>query len=424
MTTSTSLATARRLAGERVVLIGRFASMSQRDAQALIVQQGGRTADRIMGDTSLIAVADDDQEAYRVAQAAIAEDSAAQSALAAGTLEIIGETELWARLGLIDTGDGVSRLHTPAMLAELLNVPVEAIRRWHRQRYLRESRQVRRLPYFDFREVAVARRLAELFHAGCSLRVIDRRMGEIERQFPKLDRPLAELSLVVQGRQLLLRHGDDLSEPGGQLLIDFGVPPEDASPEGDDQPAALPWPLTALADDSSVASVDGVKRLDSGELLAMAVDLEDQGDLKAAAEIYRTILAVFGPTAETNFTLAELLYRCGDRTAARERYYAAIELDEDYVEARANLGCLLAEEEESELAIAAFRGALAYHADYADVHYHLADTLDRAGSPAEAIHHWQRFLELAPSSPWAQHARQRLSPGDAPPLTPGISESP
>ena len=80
--------------------------------------------------------------------------------------------------------------------------------------------------------------------------------------------------------------------------------------------------------------------------------------------------------AFTCFQLAELLYRIGDLHAARERYYMAIELDEDYVEARANLGCVLVELGQRDLAIAAFEGALSLHADYADVHYHLARTLD------------------------------------------------
>ena len=81
-------------------------------------------------------------------------------------------------------------------------------------------------------------------------------------------------------------------------------------------------------------------------------------------------------TAEDHFSLAELLYRSGDLAAARERYYAAIELDENYVEARANLGCLLAEQGEHALAEAAFRGALEYHPDFADAHFHLARLLD------------------------------------------------
>ena len=97
-----------------------------------------------------------------------------------------------------------------------------------------------------------------------------------------------------------------------------------------------------------------------------------------------------------------------DLAAARERYYMAIELDEDYVEARANLGCVLAELGEKELAISAFQGALAYHDAYPDVHYHLGRILDEVGRSDEATVHWQSFLRLAPTSPWADEARERL----------------
>ena len=104
----------------------------------------------------------------------------------------------------------------------------------------------------------------------------------------------------------------------------------------------------------------------------------------------------------------ELLYRLGDITAARERYLMTIELDEEYVEARANLGCVLAELGQYELAIAAFEGTLQFHPDYPDVHYHLARTLDEIGRHDDAERHWQQFLTLSPSSPWAEEARGRL----------------
>ena len=70
--------------------------------------------------------------------------------------------------------------------------------------------------------------------------------------------------------------------------------------------------------------------------------------------------------------MAEVLYRAGDLPAARERYFMALELDEHYVEARANLGCVLLDLGEKELALAAFSGALKLHELYADVHYHAA----------------------------------------------------
>ena len=76
--------------------------------------------------------------------------------------------------------------------------------------------------------------------------------------------------------------------------------------------------------------------------------------------------------------------------------------------ARANLGCVLAETGQLELAVAAFYGALRYHADYADVHYHLARTLDEMGAEDSAREFWRSFLKLAPDSPWSDEARQRL----------------
>jgi tetratricopeptide (TPR) repeat protein len=106
--------------------------------------------------------------------------------------------------------------------------------------------------------------------------------------------------------------------------------------------------------------------------------------------------------------LAELLYRAGDLTAARERYYAVIELDPDHLQARASLGCVLAELGDHELALAALDGVLRQEPSYADAHWHVAGVLADLGRGREARHHLDTFLALAPESPWATLARQRL----------------
>jgi tetratricopeptide (TPR) repeat protein len=106
--------------------------------------------------------------------------------------------------------------------------------------------------------------------------------------------------------------------------------------------------------------------------------------------------------------LAELLYRSGDLTAARERYYTAVELDADHLEARASLGCVLAELGDHELALAALEGVLRQEPDYADAHWHLAGVLMSVGRAAESRQHLRAFLRLAPESPWATSARERL----------------
>jgi tetratricopeptide (TPR) repeat protein len=307
----------------------------------------------------------------------------------------------------MDADREVHRLSTPAMLAELLGVPIAVIRRWHRRGLIVPAREVGKLPYFDFQEVATARRLAQLLAAGMSPEAIERRLKALSRLVPAADRPLAQLSVIIEGKQILLRQGDGLIEPGGQLRFDFEAAESPLPPDR----AAEQWPDEVA--DTVLTAIGGGRLLDAGtspkQLCRMAEELEEQGQLEAAAEMLRASMASGGPSAEICFQVAELLYRLGDLSGARERYYMAIELDEDYVEARANLGCVLAQLGQRELAVAAFQGALAYHAGYAEAHYHLARTLDDLGRREEAHSHWSQFLELAPDSPWAEEARQRLS---------------
>jgi len=127
------------------------------------------------------------------------------------------------------------------------------------------------------------------------------------------------------------------------------------------------------------------------------------------AEALRAVLQAQGPTAQVVFMLAELLYRAGDLTAARERYYATVELDADHLEARSSLGCVLAELGEHELALAALDGVLRQQPDYADAHWHLAGVLRDVGRESESQRHLRTFLALAPESPWATMARDRLT---------------
>jgi tetratricopeptide (TPR) repeat protein len=245
--------------------------------------------------------------------------------------------------------------------------------------------------------------------------VIDRRLAEISRLLPGVDRPLGDPRVVVEGRRLFLRLGEDLAEPGGQLLFDFDQ--RQLEDDATETPAtiAITAAHRAGGDDSLETLVE--------QLQQEAIDWEDEGQLDRAAAAYRTLLMAAGPRAEIHFALADVLYRANDLSAARERYYAALEIDEEYVEARASLGCVLAETGELELAAATFAGALEYHPDFADVHYHLAHTLDRLGRHDEAAGHFETFLELAPESPWAEAARDRLAPERHPERSEGSGSS-
>jgi DNA-binding transcriptional MerR regulator len=403
------------LAGEHVVLAGRLFGANRRDAAALISAHGGKLVEAHDPSATLVVIGDGEADvASALSDVGVAGESL-RRAVAAGRVQVLRESQAWQRLGLVDDGH-VRRLYTPAMLAELVGVPASAIRRWHAQGALHAVRSVHRLPYFDFQEVAVARRLAELLQAGCSLRTIDRRLAELKRLVPDMERPLADPGVVVRGRRLFLRRGDELAEPGGQLLLDFDAPSADA----DDGPTRTVVSLFAARQVATEAPADGLvggeETVLAERLQQQAIDFEDEGCLDRAAEAYRTLLMLEGPRPEIHFMLADLLYRAGDLSAARERYYAALELDEEYVEARVSLGCVLAEMGELELAAASFEGALVHHADFADAHFHLGNALERLQKTDEAMVHFRAFLELAPESPWAAAARDRLAESVAPGL--------
>lgn len=300
-----------------------------------------------------------------------------------------------------------SQLYTPAMMAGLLKISARNIRRWHRMGLLESVRVTHRIPYFDFEQVQIAKRLAGWVAQGAKPHNIQKQLSEFSLRAN--DQRLIDLDLVFDGRRLLLRDRGRLVGAHGQLHLDFDEHEE--SFENFSERATLAFSDRFQPSDRElpVASWNPHESpLTRDDMLQAAEEHEDAGQLEHAIEWYRVILAQHGPNAEVVFQLAELLYRCGDVSAARERYYNAIEIDEDFVEARVNLGCVLAETGQVVLSIAAFQGALARDDRYPDVHYHLARSLDELGQPENATQHWLRFLQLAPQSPWAEEALDRL----------------
>jgi tetratricopeptide (TPR) repeat protein len=393
--------TGNEFTAKRVAFVGRLGGVNRREAHRLIRQQGGIAVDRIEDGVDVVVIGG---EELPLGDERLL-DEALRDQAARGQVEVIRETELWNRLGLVETEQHIRRLYTPAMLAQLLKVPVAIIRRWHRRGLIVPAREVHRLPYFDFREVATARRLAELLAAGATPAAIERKLEQLARLVPDVDRPLAQLSVIAEGRELLLRQGEGLIEAGGQMRLDF-----DAAERSKAPPDAVAEEVIPDAVSASQLLSQTKPPPTTEQLLTVAADLEDAGQTADAIELYRAAAMAGGPNADLCFRLAELLYLTGDVTAARDRYMMAVELDEQFVEARANLGCVLIELGEMELALAAFQGALASHPDYPDAHYHLARTLDDSGRHSEAERHWREFLCLAPDSPWADEARARLQP--------------
>ncbi len=393
-----------QLAGKRIALAGKLGGMNRREAANLLRSFSASVVDL---DASAIDWVVIGAEESPLSEAELLSPELLGAA-ASGALEVIAETELWQRLGLVDIERSIKRFYTPAMLAELLGVSVRVIRRWHRRGLIVPARTMHKLPYFDFQEVATARRLAELVAAGASPQAIEERLRELAQVLPEVARPLAQLSVLIEGRHVLLRQGEGLIEPGGQLRFDFAASDQNAAAE-DESPEILSLAnesagrYATFADDSTdFPPAEMIREEAEDDLLSAVYESEDGGDLTAAIDHCRAILARDGMRADICFLLGELLYRDGQIEAARERYFCAIELDETFVEARTSLACVLAETGRHDLAIAALRGVLSLHEDCPDAHYHLATILEELGRHEEAAQHWDRLQQLAPDSPWVQ----------------------
>src|SRR5262249_32845737 len=141
------------LSGKRILLVGKLASMPRREAERLIRDAGGQLAERGDESVDLIIAGDETADAKRLAADRDLFDDEFRTRISSGAVEVLHESDLLARLGLLDSGHGIERLYTPAMLAELVRVPVAAIRQWHARGALRAKREVRKLAYFDFEEV-------------------------------------------------------------------------------------------------------------------------------------------------------------------------------------------------------------------------------------------------------------------------------
>lgn len=389
------------IADRRVAFVGKLGGMNRREARELVRKQGGIMVDPVDQTVDMIVIGADVDPLDAPRQ--LLEPWVTQAS-EDGRIQVINETEFWQKLGLVEPEHEVGRLYTPSMLAGLLDVPLSTIRRWHRRGLIHPTRQIKKLPYFDFQEVASARRIAQLIASGETPKTIENKLSQLSDLYPNLQRPISQLSVIVEGRNVLLRQGGGLVEPGGQMRIDFTSLDVAQLETHEDQADFLKIEQAAHSKKPKTLN----ELVTPSEFISMAIDFEDDEDPESAIQVYRAMSLAFGPSADACFRIAELLYQQSDLAGAKERYFMAIELDETYVEARASLGCVLVELDQHELALSAFKGALDHHADYPDVHFHLARLLDDVGREEEATPHWKTFLTLAPKSPWAEEARARL----------------
>lgn len=454
------------LSGQVVVFTGTLASMTHREAMDLVQQHGGRAMLAVTSHTTLLVVGEEGWAVEDDGRASQKLEQALRLACEGRRIRVVAESDWLQMLGLEERREDIRRACTPAMLSRLLNVPVRLIRRWERQGLIRPVRRVCRLPYFDYREVAGARRLAALQAEGISPKTLETSLLRLSHELGQSDRSLAQLNLLVQDERILVRDDRGVMIPRtGQRLLDFDSVdrPRLASPAVSDatapaQPPILPdsstanrmahdgtadhapWLLpfsttgkTAPTSSASNGLVTERRMADwnAEEWFEEGCRLTEESEFDSAVNSFRNSLALVGTEmasllrgqsssglpasafpdpADVNFHLADALYRRGDIDAAIERYHCAVESAPDFIEAWTQLGCLQTEIDDTGGAEVSFSTALSIHPANPDALLHYAELLDRLGHrESDALSLWRQYLQHDRRGPWSDFARDRIA---------------
>lgn len=214
--------------------------------------------------------------------------------------------------------------------------------------------------------------------------------------------PLLEASLVRTGARLAFRHSGGMVDPiRRQLLFDFERLERIGHQVGMGHPSDRFEPAPILR--PAVSN----PRHEQNRFLA-AVQAEEAGDKLRAVVLYEQILQIDPEYAAAYINLGTINFHQRQFVRAEELYRRATVVDPGYVLAFFDLGNVLDELQRLDESIAAYRQAVSLSPRYADAHYNLALAYERKGERRKALRHWQAYVKLDRSGPWAEHAAAQI----------------
>jgi tetratricopeptide (TPR) repeat protein len=248
--------------------------------------------------------------------------------------------------------------------------------------------------FYPFQDLISIRAAKGLLDRGVQLRRVRRSVEALRVSIPRVVRPLAELRVVADGQTVVVRGDEGTYEPAtGQLVLDFEV--------------------RALRDDvvrvlRRGARSDADRRAAYEHYLEGCRLDEEETTFDRAEQSYRRAIELDPSLANAVTNLGNLRFRRGFPDEAEKLYRQALEIDATQPEAYYNLGFLCYERGDADSAIGWFRKALDHDPSFADAHFNLAMALEELGRVREAKPHWETYLRLDPSGPWAGIARRHL----------------
>jgi tetratricopeptide (TPR) repeat protein len=353
--------TAAALAGERIVLLGRFAGASHRGLASAIAEAGGAVAPRLGRGVTMVVLAHEQARALFGGDAALDRLAGLPSRCA-----LVSEITLRRRLGLTPPAPAEPRPFDAEALCRLAGLDPDL---------------VAGLDLFDvldpvggqygYRDLVAAREVVRLLQAGSGL------------------------CEIVEAAVALRRPGLRLSEARLAGTADGGV---------------------KRRVDGDVLDLDGQYRLPLAEpgetlddVLAGAEDAENAGDLAAAARLYRRASAMDPHDPLAPFQLGNVLEAQGATADAAAAWLTAVRRVPEFADAWFNLAVLAEARGEPDKAADLYRRALARDPEHSDAAYNLGLMLARRQDYAAALPLLETFMRLEPGAPELPVARRRAA---------------
>jgi tetratricopeptide (TPR) repeat protein len=284
-------------------------------------------------------------------------------------------------------------LFTRNEIARLLDITPGRLRTLDRAGIVSPSgRRLGRRAY-TFTDLIALRTAQTLMREKVRLRDVSRAVAVLKRTLPRVTRPLVELRIASDGRNVVVRTQSGAYEPlTGQMVLDLEV--------------------KALRDD-----VVRVLRPSAGrERARTAYDLylqasqldEEPSTMDEAERLYRQAVQLDPWLAIAYTNLGNIRFRRHDVDEAEALYRKALEIDPRQPEAQYNLGYVMLERGRADVSIPLFLGAIASDPKFSDAYFNLAMAYEQVGDTQNARPHWEHYIVLEPEGTWTEIARRHL----------------
>ena len=138
------------------------------------------------------------------------------------------------------------------------------------------------------------------------------------------------------------------------------------------------------------------KELGLADAMAYARELQKDGRLEAADELYRRIIAVAPHYPEAWHFRGIVVFQLGRLSEAEALIRRAVELAPSYPDAHNNLGNVLQHQKRTDEAVTCYERAIALQPDLADAYNNLGNALQQQKRHDEAIVFYERAIALRP----------------------------